>query len=273
MKLGVSTDWGVSNAKEWIEKNTSLGLESVVFPLDSNADDKKIDEYCKAAQEAGITIAEVGIWRNAIDADRDTANANLEYSIKQLALADKISAKCCVNVAGAFSGSRWDGPHRDNYSKEAWNKTVKMVQKVIDEVNPKHTYFTIEAMPWMIPSSPKEYLNLIEDVARDRFAVHMDIINMTNCPERYFFPEEFLEECFDLLKGQIKSCHLKDILLLQDYTFMLKECACGEGTYPIEKYAELATREDPDMPMIIEHLGSNEAYRDSVLYVKERLGK
>lgn len=55
--------------------------------------------------------------------------------------------------------------------------------------------------------------------------------------ERYFFHEEFLEETFDLLHGKIRSCHLKDILLLPEYTFRLKECACGEGTLNIEKYS------------------------------------
>lgn len=122
-----------------------------------------------------------------------------------------------------------------------------MIQTVIDEVNPQNTFFTIEPMAWMIPSSPEEYLHLIEDVARDKFAVHMDIINMTCTPERYFFPEEFVEKCFDLLKGKIKSCHLKDVNLLGDFTFQLRECACGEGTYPIEKYVELALKENPNI--------------------------
>lgn len=271
MKLGVSTDWGVSTAEEWVKHNTDLGLDAVVFPLGANDEESRIDEYSKAAKDAGITIAEVGIWRNALAADADEALKNLKYSIEELALADRLGARCCVNVAGAVAGTRWDGPHKDNFSKDAWKKTVKMVQTVIDEVNPKNTYFTIEAMPWMIPSSPEEYVRLIEDVARDRFAVHMDIINMTTTPERYFFPEEFLEKTFELLKGKIRSCHLKDINLLQDYTFQLRECACGEGTFPIEKYVELAEKEDPDMSVIIEHLGSNEAYCSSVKYVKERL--
>lgn len=271
MRLGVSTDLGAKSATEWIEANKDLGLGAVVFPLNAQAENSKIDEYAKAAKEADIVIAEVGIWRNAIDADEKQAKENMQYSIDQLALADRIGARCCVNVVGAYSGSRWDGGVRDNFSKEAWNKSVKMIQTIIDEVKPQNTYLSIEPMPWMIPTCPEEYLRLIEDVARDRFAVHMDIINMINCPERYFFPEEFLDRTFDLLKGKIRSCHLKDVNLLNDFTFQLRECACGEGTFPIEKYAELASRENPDMPMIIEHLSGDSAYRESVQYVKKRL--
>lgn len=271
MNLGVSTDLGAKNAKQWAERNKELGLGAAVFPLNSKADDATITEYVNAAKEADILIAEVGIWCNAIDANPEIARRNLEYSIEQLALADRIGARCCVNVVGAVSGDRWDGPSRDNFTKEAWKKSVSMIQTVIDEVNPRNTFFTIEPMPWMIPTGPEEYLQLIEDVARDRFAVHMDIINMINRADRYFKPEEFLDRCFELLKGKIRSCHLKDVTLLGEYTFQLCECACGEGEFPIEKYVELALREDPQMPIIIEHLHSDEEYRESVKYVKKRL--
>jgi len=35
-------------------------------------------------------------------------------------------------------------------------------------------------MPWMIPTGPKDYAKLIDEIDRDRFAVHMDVINMIN---------------------------------------------------------------------------------------------
>jgi len=83
--------------------------------------------------------------------------------------------------------------------------------------------------------------------------------------------DEFLHECFEKLHGTIVSCHLKDILLKQEYTFQLQECACGEGTLDINLYAQLATAENPHMPMIIEHLTTDEEYVASVLYVRDRL--
>lgn len=114
-------------------------------------------------------------------------------------------------------------------------------------------------------------MKLIRDVDREAFGVHMDLVNMINCPQRYFFAEQFMEECFHKLKGHILSCHLKDILLLKPFTFQLKECACGEETLNLEKYAALASQEDPQMPMIIEHLKSDEAYLQSLAYVRNRL--
>ena len=58
--------------------------------------------------------------------------------------------------------------------------------------------------------------------------------------------------------------HLKDIRLKEEYTFQLEECACGKGTLDLELYAKLATVEDSDMPMIIEHLNTDEEYIESV---------
>ena len=95
--------------------------------------------------------------------------------------------------------------------------------------------------------------------------------NMITSPRRYFFNDEFLRECFEKLHGTIVSCHLKDILLKPEYTFQLQECACGEGTLDIYLYAQLATAENPCMPMIIEHLTTDEEYVASVQYVRDRL--
>ena len=166
---------------------------------------------------------------------------------------------------------RWYGGYRKNFSRELWDMAVSMIRKIIDSARPRHTKFCIESMPWMIPSGPDEYLRLIEDVDRAEFGTHLDVVNMITSPRRYFYNDEFLEECFRKLHGTIVSCHLKDILLKQEYTFQLEECACGKGTLDIGLYARLATAENPRMPMIIEHLSTDEEYIESVKYVRENI--
>lgn len=269
MKLGISTSLNGLSPKEWAAKLVSLGCESLVFPVDATADDSLIEAYVAEAKANNLTIAEVGIWRNAISPDPTEEKKNMDYSIEQLKLADRIGAKCCVNVAGAL-GPRWDGGYKENFSQYAWDKTVSMIQELLDTVKPTNTYFTIECMPWMIPTGPQEYLKLMGAVNRERFAAHIDIINMINCPQRYFFSEEFLKETFGLLGPYVKSCHLKDIQLLEEYTFRLKECPCGEGSFPFVRYMEMASALNPDMPMIIEHLENDAAYEKSVSYVLEQ---
>ena len=194
MRLGTSSPLKHDSPEEWASNQVKLGCKTVVFPVQSNEPEQKIIAYKDAAEKAGLTIAEVGIWRNALSSDDDERKANMDYCVNQLRLADFLNARCAVNVAGAF-GPRWDGGYKANFSDEAWKTTVSMVREIIDRANVKNTYFTLEPMPWMIPTGPLEYVRLLETVERDRFAVHMDIINMTNSAERYFNAEEFVDEC------------------------------------------------------------------------------
>lgn len=267
MYLGISSSLTHSSPEEWAAKHKALGLKSVVFPVDYLAGETVVQAYCDAAADAGLTIAEVGIWRNTLAADLNEREKWIDYAIGQLRMADRIGAICCVNVVGTPYGARWDGGYRDNFCPELWSMAVAMIQRIIDTAQPKQTKFCIESMPWMIPSSPDEYLRLIHDVNRKQFGTHLDIVNMITSPERYFFNDRFLNECFTKLRGTICSCHLKDIRLREEYTFQLQECACGDGSLDIERYIRLANAENPNMPMIIEHLTTDEEYEASVRYI------
>ncbi len=268
MYLGVSSSLEHSTPQEWAAKHKSLGLQAVNFPVDFTAGEDKYMSYKEAADEAGLMIAEVGVWRNTLAADPQERAKWTDYAIEQLRMADRIGARCCVNVVGTPYGPRWDGGYRGNFSKELWEMAVRMIQQIIDTAQPVNTRFSIESMPWMIPGSPDEYLRLLEDVNRPQFGVHLDIVNMITSPERYFFNDRFIDECFAKLGGQICSCHLKDIRLKEEYTFQLEECACGEGSLDMRRYIDAATAQDERMPMIIEHLGSDSEYEASVRYVR-----
>ncbi len=268
MRFGTSSPLQHSSAREWAEKQVALGCRTVVFPVQSSEPIGRIDSYKNAATEYGLQIAEVGIWRNALSQDPEERKNNMDYCVEQLRLADYLGARCAVNVAGAF-GPRWDGHYKENFSKEARKLTVKMVQEIIDRADVKNTYFTLEPMPWMIPTGPKDYLKLIEEVDRDRFAVHMDIINMTNSADRYFNAEEFVDECAELLGDRIKSCHIKDVHLKEEYTLQLEECAPGCGEFPLGYYMKKMNEIDSDMPIIVEHLDTDEEYIKYLKVVQE----
>ena len=271
MKLGISSRLEHTTPQDWASKHKALGLESVVFPVSCLDGEDCVMAYKKAADDAGLIVAEVGIWRNTLASDPQERRQWIDYSIQQLRMADEIGAKCCVNVVGTPYGPRWDGGYRNNFSKKLWQMAISMIREIIDTARPKHTKFCIESMPWMIPSTPEEYLKLIEEVDRTEFGTHLDVVNMITSPQKYFFNDEFLHECFEKLKGTICSCHLKDIRLKEEYTFQVEECACGQGTLDLEMYARLADAENPDIPMIIEHLTTDEEYAASVRYVRNRL--
>ncbi len=271
MRLGTSSPLQHETPTQWAQQQIELGCRTVVFPVQSDEPEQKIIAYKEAAEQAGLSIAEVGIWRNALSPDPQQRKQNRDYCVEQLRLADFLGARCCVNVAGAF-GERWDGPYRENFTKEARRQTIEMVQDIIDRADVKQTYFTLEPMPWMIPTGPKDYRQLLEEVERERFAVHIDIINMTSSMERYFHPEELVDECVELLGDAIKSCHIKDVHLNGAYTARLEECAPGCGEFPLHYYARKMHELDGEMPMILEHLNTDEEYIRYLEYLKKILG-
>lgn len=264
MRLGISMNPPHSCPEEWADKLAALQLRSAVFPGNEKTPDKLLDAYVEGARSHDIVIAEVGAWCNPLSADPDARKNNIELCKRRLALADHVHARCCVNIAGTDGGPQWDGPYKENYGNAAMEKIIASVRDILDAVNPQHTFYTLEPMPWMIPSSPEQYLELIERIAHPRFAVHMDIVNMISSPEKYFFNREFMEKAFSLLKGRIRSCHVKDISIGSKLTLHLNETMCGTGFLDIRRYSELADAEDPDMPFIIEHLADWDAYLASI---------
>lgn len=271
MRLGISHTLSHTSPAEWAEKTVALGLSAVVFPLDYTADDAAIDAYAQACRAHDLLIAEVGAWSNPLSPDRATREAALTKCIRQLELADHIGARCCVNIAGAC-GEKWDGGYAENYAPETFSRIVDSVQRIIDAAKPRRAAYSLEPMQWMLPDSPEAYLRLIEAVGRgNAFHAHLDLANMILSPQRYFLNGSFAARCFALLHGHIRSCHLKDVHLDPAFTVRLYEVPCGEGELDLANYAALAHEEDPDMPMIIEHLEGEDAYLASLAYVQDML--
>ena len=150
---------------------------------------------------------------------------------------------------------------------------VDSIREIIDAVRPKHTFYTIEPMPWMVPDSPEQYLGLIEDVDRKAFGVHLDFVNMINCPARYVNSTEFIRHCFELLGPYIKSIHGKDVLMETAYTTLIHEVMPGTGTLDYTEILPMVEKLSPDMPFFVEHLPDFCTYKQAADYIRECAGK
>lgn len=267
MKTGIAVNLPHTTPEDWAKKHTDLGLGAVVFPCSYLDTQKKIDSYVEVCRAYGLRIAEVGAWKNLLSKDPSERADNFEYCLRQLELADYIGASCTVNISGS-TGEIWDGGYLENYSPKTYCNVVDTVQRLIDLAKPQKTFYTLEPMPWMIPDTPECYLKLMKDIDRAAFGVHMDIINMISEPKKYFFNREFTDRTFSLLGKHIKSCHVKDTLLAPDLTFKLCEVPLGKGNYDIAHYIDKINEIDVNMPVIIEHLSSENDYIEAIHYLK-----
>jgi sugar phosphate isomerase/epimerase len=252
---------------DWIAALRAKGYRAAYCPVDEKADEATVTAFARAAAEAGIVIAEVGAWSNPISPDEATRQAAITYNQQRLDLADRIGARCCVNVAGA-RGPRWAGPHPDNLSEATFDLIVETVRQIIDAVRPTRTYYALEAMPWVYPDTPASYERLLAAVGRERLAVHLDPVNWISSPQRYFDNAALLRESFQRLGPHIRSCHAKDIALDHELTVHLSEVRPGLGGLDYVTFLGELSRLDADTPLMLEHLPSQAEYDQAAAHIR-----
>ena len=267
MRLGAPLH-NFDSPETWIQALRTAGYRASYCPVKAGASAEEIRAYESAAQAADIVIAEVGVWNNPLSTDEATRQKAIAFNQQQLALADEIGARCCVNIAGS-RGEQWDGPHPANFSSETFDMIVATTQAIIDAVKPKRTFYTLETMPWIVPDSVDSYLELIKAIDRPQFAVHLDPVNMISSPRMYFDNAAFLEDCFAKLGPYIKGCHAKDIIIRSHLTVHLDEVRPGLGTLDYRTLLRCMDRlDDPNVPFMLEHLPDAE-YAPAAAYVRE----
>lgn len=253
--------------EEWALAALEAGYSAVYFPVDYTADISVIDGYAKAAKEQDLVICEIGVWNNLLTADPVDREKYFNRAVRQLELADYVGANCCVNIAGSYS-NQWDGPHKDNLTKKAFDEIVGTTQRIIDAVNPKNTCYSLEPMPWMYPDTADSYLQLIKSIDRKGFGAHLDPVNIISSPQLYYRNGEVIQEWFDKLGGSIVSCHAKDIKLSGRLTVHLDECRPGLGELDYETYLTCMANLDHRTCMMLEHMTEEIDYIEATKYIK-----
>lgn len=257
-----------NSPEKWVMALRNLGYRSAYCPVSVGADSALISAYKITAAKNDIVIAEVGAWSNPISPNSEEAKKAIQKCIDSLVLADQIGASCCVNISGSRNPKNWAGPHKDNLTDATFDLIVETTRKIIDAVKPKQTYFTLECMPWAYPDSVDSYLRLIKAIDRDRFAVHLDPVNMVVSPQVYYRNGDLIRDSFRKLGPHIRSCHAKDITLREDnYIPQLDEIIAGKGNLDYRVFlTELAKLKD--VPLMMEHLNSADEYAQAAAYIR-----
>ena len=269
MRLGGPVFGDVSTPEKWAAAVKRHGYRAAYCPVKGDTNEATISAYAQAAKANDIVIAEVGAWSNPISPDESERQKAIQHNIAQLTLAEQIGARCCVNISGSRNPDQWDGPHRDNLTNETFELIVQTVQTILDAVKPKHTFYTLETMPWAFPDSTDSYLRLIKAIDRPAFAVHLDPANLVNCPARFLNSAAFLKDCFARLGPYTKGCHLKDITLSGKMTVHLDEVAPGKGGLDYHTLLTELDRLDKDTPAMLEHLSKEEEYAEAARHIRK----
>jgi len=269
MRLGGPVFSNCSEPHLWLAALREKGYTAAYCPVDNKASDADCQKWAEAAKGAGIVIAEVGAWSNPMAPDETKRKEALAHCQKQLDLAERIGARCCVNIAGS-RGEPWDGHHPDNLTPATFDLIVETTRAILDAVHPKRTFFSLETMPWMYPDSPDSYVDLFKAIDRPGFAVHLDPVNLVSSPQRFYSNAALIRECFAKLGPHIRSCHAKDIALSQKLTVHLDEVRAGLGGLDYTAFLQELSRLDPDTPLMLEHLSSEEEYTLAAEHIRSK---
>jgi len=268
MRLGGPVFEKCPDSGAWAAAVKRLGYRAAYCPLPTEAPDAMVKSYADAAKAADLVIAEVGAWSNPIDPDPAKAKAANEKNRQCLALADRIGARCCVNVAGSRNPKSWAGPDADNFSKATFDLIVETVRGIIDAVKPTRSFYTLECMEWTPPYSADGYLDLLKAIDRKAFAVHFDPVNMIWSPMRYYQTGEIIREFVAKLGPHIRSVHAKDIHLTDQLTVHLGEVVPGKGNLDYRTLLRELAKLDPDTPVMLEHLAGEPDYKQAAEHIR-----
>ncbi|MDT8307382.1 MAG: TIM barrel protein [Anaerolineae bacterium] len=274
IRLGVRLAVDSEDPEEIARAYVAAAYSAAVCPPLSLADPAYIQAVHSAFARHDVLLAEVGCWNNLLAPDAQEREANLQANIEALAIADEVGALCCVNIAGTYNASCWDGPHPRNLGADAFTAIVENTRRIVDAVQPRRARYTLEGMPWALPDGPDSYLALLKAVDRPAFAVHLDPVNWINSPARYYDNAALLRDSFQKLGPWIVSCHAKDIVLRETLTVHLDERPPCQGALDYTVYLRELSRQPGDVPLILEHLPQAEypAARGAIVSAAARAG-
>ena len=236
-----------------------------------------LDEILKAYEENDIIVAETGAYSiNTLEADPAKLEENIQTIIRRLERAERVGSLCCVGHGGKVMRPDHPVPRHNpaNFSQDSIDKIVKVSQRIVDAVNPVRTKYTLETESRYLPDNPDVYLEIIEAVDRPGFAAHLDPINITSNPRRYYFNGDFIRECFSKLGPYIRSCHSKDTMMVRHSQVRFDETYSGNGELDHGTFITEIVKLENDVPLMIEHVDAEqlELARDFLHNKAEEVG-
>jgi sugar phosphate isomerase/epimerase len=253
MRLGGPTFSEATDPKELVEIHQKLGFGAAFAGYIE--DPGRRAEHVAAFKEADIVLAEYGSYCiNILDTDPKVRAQNIATISENLRRADEMGVRCCVIHGGSVETGGWGFANPENMSQASFDTTVKIVQGILDDVQPTTTKLVMETESYLLPDGPDEYLALLKAIDRKSFAVHFDPVNITSSPRRFYFSGDFLKQCFATLGEWIVSCHAKDTNIVDHASVQLTETFVGDGKLDYDTYLTGITKLSSTPTLMIEHL-------------------
>ena len=247
------------------------GFRAAYAPRVALADTDRIREIRQAFAAEDIMIAEVGYWENLLDTEPDEREKTRQAMVDALVLAEELGARCAVNILGSYCHGNGNFSHApENFSENAFDDAVEIARTTIDSVKPKSTFFSYEIFPFNVVDSPEQIEKLLRAVDRQQFGVHLDLVNLINCPRAYWTSGDIMRECIERFGDRIVSAHAKDVAMREPaISVILREVLVGEGNLDIAANLRELDKLPQEVPYMMEHLPDEATYDLAAKHIRK----
>ena len=247
------------------------GFRAAYAPRVALADTDRIREIRQAFAAEDIMIAEVGYWENLLDTEPDEREKTRQAMVDALVLAEELGARCAVNILGSYCHGNGNFSHApENFSENAFDDAVEIARTTIDSVKPKSAFFSYEIFPFNVVDSPEQIEKLLRAVDRQQFGVHLDLVNLINCPRAYWTSGDIMRECIERFGDRIVSAHAKDVAMREPaISVILREVLVGEGNLDIAANLRELDKLPQEVPYMMEHLPDEATYDLAAKHIRK----
>jgi sugar phosphate isomerase/epimerase len=186
--------------------------------------------------------------------------------------AEEMGCKLILTHAGSMYPNR-NTPHPQNWSREAWNRSVNALKRICKDTAGSKIEIPIEAVNSESINNPWAHVRLRQDVGDPRIMTGLDVTNMVH-PGVAFRMTELIDLCFDLLADQISYVHSKDLVwngMLPGLNWAMN----GTGCMDYETFLVRLSRLKEPKNMLVEFLTTEEEYHQAqknIRSVADRVG-
>ncbi|MBN1290373.1 MAG: sugar phosphate isomerase/epimerase [Candidatus Latescibacteria bacterium] len=235
------------------------------------ATDSEIRELKAILKEHDLLFYTIHRCINNIHPDLTERQKINKQVAENVETAERLNLSFIVTHTGSCNPDGPTLPHRDNWSKETWDISVKALKQIIKDTSGSKVNLAVEALNPCNINNPWAHVKLKEDVGDSRITVTLDPQNMMNTAT-YYRSTELVNTCFDLLGEDISYAHCKDVLWKPEMLPAFEWVVVGTGTMDYETYLTRLSQLKQTRPLFLEFLPA-EKYPQAKKYVEETAAK
>ena len=245
-----------------------LNLESLGGP--SMPDELPADQcqrVCAALAARGIKLAAVSGTFNIIDPNLEQRQRGMERLKVIAAACDRLGTELVTMCTGTCDPEYLWNNHPDNNGPEAWRAMVAAMGEAVEIAEGEDVTLVFEPEVNNVVNSAGKARRLLDEIRSPYLKVVIDGANLFNSGQ---LPRmrEVLEEAFDLLGGDIRLAHAKDLERDGDAGHQ----AAGTGVLDYRRYLQLLEEVGFSGALILHSL-SEEQVPGSAAYVRAKMGR